>query len=120
MNFTNPLVVSPHNGEGRWWELVQPLEYRGRDRRITVPAGTITDFASTPRMLWVLLPPFGRYMRAAVVHDHLYRTKGVDRRTADRIFFRIMVESRTRIFRALLMYTAVRWFGWLSWGRRTL
>lgn len=59
--------------------------------RITIPAGFVTDFASTPRFMWRLLPPTGRYTRAATVHDLLYRTKGLcTRRQADDVLYEAM------------------------------
>ncbi len=38
---------------------------------IDVPAGYRTDFASIPRFFWRILPPAGRYGKAAVIHDWL-------------------------------------------------
>lgn len=41
---------------------------------IRVPKGFITDFASVPRILHSVLPKTGKYGKAAVLHDYLYRT----------------------------------------------
>lgn len=41
-----------------------------------VPKGFVTDFASVPEILQGLIPPTGRYGKAAVIHDYLYRTAG--------------------------------------------
>lgn len=38
---------------------------------VTVPEGYLTDGASVPRLLWSLIPPWGKYGQAAVVHDLL-------------------------------------------------
>ena len=64
---------------GRVWTLTAPYRVRvghnfdGQHVGIVVvPAGFATDFASVPRAFWRLLPPFGEYMLAAVVHDYLY------------------------------------------------
>nr|WP_290447174.1 DUF1353 domain-containing protein [Pseudomonas sp. 21LCFQ010] len=38
---------------------------------VTVPAGYLTDGASVPRVVWSLVPPWGAYGQAAVVHDLL-------------------------------------------------
>jgi len=51
-----------------------------------VPAGFVTDFASTPRALWSVIPPTGRYQLAAVVHDFLYWDQGCTREQADTVF----------------------------------
>ncbi|MFJ7316815.1 DUF1353 domain-containing protein, partial [Pseudomonas sp. NPDC098747] len=36
---------------------------------VHVPAGYLTDGASVPRLFWSLIPPWGAYGQAAVVHD---------------------------------------------------
>lgn len=38
---------------------------------VKVPKGFITDGASIPRVLWIILPPWGSYGQAAVLHDYL-------------------------------------------------
>ena len=67
--------------------LTQPFRVRtGAGRIIEVPAGFETDFASVPRLFWRVVPPWGRYSPAAVVHDYLYHTGKVSRLAADRLF----------------------------------
>ena len=66
------LLLKP-NEDGKTWTLRQELIYETDiGYKITVPAGFVTDLASIPRPLWVLWPPFGKYTRAAVIHDWLY------------------------------------------------
>jgi hypothetical protein len=36
---------------------------------VNVPAGYLTDGASVPRLFWNVIPPWGAYGQAAVVHD---------------------------------------------------
>lgn len=36
---------------------------------VNVPAGYLTDGASVPRVFWSMIPPWGKYGQAAVVHD---------------------------------------------------
>ncbi|EAA2596645.1 hypothetical protein DNM18_25345, partial [Salmonella enterica subsp. enterica] len=36
---------------------------------IEVPKGFITDHATIPRIFWILLPPDGRYAKAAIIHE---------------------------------------------------
>lgn len=38
---------------------------------VTIPKGYLTDGASVPRVFWSLLPPWGKYGQAVVVHDYL-------------------------------------------------
>ena len=83
---------------------------------IVVPAGFVTDFASTPRALWSVIPPTGRYQLAAVVHDFLYWDQGCAREQADAIFRVAMAESNVKPFERDLMWQAVRRFGESAWN----
>jgi len=77
-SFTTPLIVTPLD-DGRTWKLVEPFRYHIGDRNsediITIPTGFITDFASVPRIFWVLIPPYGKWGKATVVHDWLYQRR---------------------------------------------
>jgi hypothetical protein len=85
---------------------------------LTIPKGFITDFASVPRFFWRIIPPWGRYSPAAVVHDYLYRNKILQRKTADGIFYKLMILSGVPKAQAATMYWAVRAFGWTSYGKK--
>lgn len=111
------LIVTPDSDNEERWKLHSPYNYQGRKHTVTVPQGFSTDFASVPRLLWMLLPPYGRYTVAAVVHDWLYYAQSMKRKEADRIFLSIMIEDRVRVIRAVLMYLAVRAFGWHAWRK---
>ena len=39
---------------------------------VDVPDGFVTNFASTPRIVWPLFPPTGSYAQAAIVHDKVF------------------------------------------------
>jgi hypothetical protein len=39
---------------------------------VDVPDGFVTNFASTPPVVWPIFPPTGSYAQAAVVHDKLF------------------------------------------------
>jgi hypothetical protein len=73
--FTGPLSVTQCDVDWRRWRLNEALQYEvhhlGSGMLIRVPGGFETDGASIPRPLWALLPTWGRYSRAAVVHDWL-------------------------------------------------
>ncbi|MGH8437116.1 MAG: DUF1353 domain-containing protein [Pseudomonas sp.] len=55
------------------WRVTQPFRfYVGSEDSgewVNVPAGYLTDGASVPQVLWSLIPPWGAYGQAAVVHD---------------------------------------------------
>ncbi len=120
-SFTSPLVVSPLV-DGRRWKLVFQFGYdvghKGSVDRITVPAGFVTDFASTPSPIWWLIPPWGKYGKAAVVHDYLYLVKTRTRKEADGIFREAMVVLGVPEWQVFVMYWAVRAFGWPAWHYR--
>lgn len=116
MGFLTPLVVREVHGSGMW-VLERGLAYMGWIDGFDVPEGFVTDFASVPRLLWGLFPPYGRHTRAAVVHDWLYATGEVSRADADGIFRRIMRECGVGRVRRWIMYAALRLFGWAAWRR---
>jgi hypothetical protein len=103
------------------WELVDELVYLGSWERFVVPAGFRTDFASVPRVVTWLVPRFGAYTLAAILHDWLVtdglRTGAVTSRQADGIFRRVMRESGVPVLRRWLMWAGVRW-GALTDDRR--
>lgn len=78
---------------------------------ITVPIGAKTDGASIPREAWSLLPPFGRYWLAAVVHDHLYRDTQRSRFECDLILWEAMLALGVPELTAKTIYNAVAEFG---------
>ena len=112
-----PVPLTPF-GDGEDSVLTQNLEYRVLQTTfiIVVPAGFVTDFASTPRALWSVIPPTGRYQLAAVVHDFLYWDQGCTREQADAIFRVAMAESNVKPFERDLMWQAVRRFGEAPWS----
>jgi hypothetical protein len=117
-SFTSPLIVSPMP-DGRYWQLVEEFDYavgsKESNDKIHVPKGFVTDFASVPRPFWWLFPPWGKYGKAAVVHDYLYQYQLRTRREADDIFLEGMLVLGVEQWQARLMYRSVRCFAWLAW-----
>lgn len=113
------LSVTEIDGRPGWWALDRPLHVHTQRGQITVPVGFETDFASVPRAFWSVFPPYGHFTKAAVVHDFLYGTTDhkLTREEADRVFLEIMTGGRTALWRAYLMYRAVRWFGGPRWAK---
>lgn len=116
--------------DGRNWKITAPFEYAVGAATskliITIPAGFITDFASIPRIFWNILPPTGKYGKAAVVHDLLYReprllVKGqwrpIVRKTADCILLEAMTVLGVDWFQKDIIYYGVRLGGWLTWWK---
>lgn len=104
--------------EGRRFVLTEPMTYRpgGAGAAIIVPAGFVTDFASTPQSVWSLYPPTGRYMLAAVVHDYLYWVQPCSREQADLIFRQAMQDSGVAAGDLWIIYNAVRIGGAGPWA----
>jgi len=94
----NPPMLSPF-GDGSQWVLREDMKFEmvlneGTRASITVPKGFVTDLASTPRRVWALYPPFGKYLSASIVHDYLYWTQVCERDQADKIFYQAMKQSQ--------------------------
>ena len=57
------------------WRVITPFRYylgeKYSEQWVTVPTGYLTDGASVPQLLWSLIPPWGSYGQAAVLHDLL-------------------------------------------------
>lgn len=80
----------------------------------TVPAGFVTDFASVPQFLWWIIPPWGPYCGAALVHDYLYSKQLYSRRIADAVFLELMKDAGVPWWKRTVMWLGVR----LGGGRR--
>jgi uncharacterized caspase-like protein len=110
-------VVARFLPDGRNMRLEKPVSYVDPNgQRWDVPAGTETDGASIPRVLWMSHPPFtGKYRPAAVIHDYYCRTKSRDWRSTHRTFYFAMLAAGVEDRTAKLMYAAVHHFG-PRWG----
>ena len=106
--FKNKLKISPIK-DSNFWILLDEFVYITKSGLIVkVPKNFKTDFASVPRLFWRILPVWGSYGEAAVVHDYLYSQGKISRRDADLIFLGAMEESGTCWIIRWLIYLAVR------------
>jgi hypothetical protein len=103
------------SADGRRARLLEPFDVRVAGHRIHVPAHFRTDFASVPRFLWPLFPPWGPSWRAAVVHDYLYQMRELTRREADRVFLHLCLRCGVPRGLAVAAYLALRACGWTHW-----
>jgi len=114
-HFTNELELRPCN-DGRNWIVAHVFGlFTPLTGLIVVPSGFLTDLASIPRLFWNILPPFGKYTRAAVIHDFLYRTRICSRKTADRTLLAGMKLCGVPLWQRVLIYGNVRAFGLIAW-----
>jgi len=116
LRFDTVLIVSPF-ADGTFWHTRAPLEWVSRvsGRGVTVPAGFVTDFASIPRIIWPLLPKWGKYGLASVVHDYLYAVGRGERADADAALLEAMEDLRESHWRYSLVYAGVRLAGSIAW-----
>jgi len=79
----------------------------GREWR--VPAGTHTDGASIPRVLWTVFGgPFeGKWRRAAIVHDYYCDTHLMPRDQVNSMFYEALLVDGVNVLTAKTMYAAV-------------
>lgn len=128
MGFPNGTDINLRRYSDVEWQLTCDLVYRGKRDTFTVPAGFRTDFASVPRAAVWLIPKFGRWTLAAIVHDLLCvglarAHRGgpaplADARETDRIFARIMRELGVPLLLRWLMWTGVRYGALFNPARR--
>lgn len=89
-------------------------------KRVDVPPGFVTDFASTPRPFWSIVPPDGEYAYAAIVHDYLYWTQDRSREESDQIFKLVMEDLRIDPLKISAIYAGVRFGGGRTWDSISL
>lgn len=100
--------------DAKFWRVVEPLVYQGSSEEFVIPAGFRTDFASVPRAFVWLIPRYGAYTRAAILHDFLRSSHAVSIADADGIFRRCLRELGVTVPRRWMMWAAVRLASGLS------
>jgi hypothetical protein len=115
----SPAVLSPF-GDGSQWVLREDMVFElTSDNDITatirVPKGFVTDLASTPRRVWALYPPFGKYLSAAILHDYLYWTQMCERDQADKIFYHAMKQSQVNLATQAVFLMILKLQGLPAW-----
>lgn len=114
--FDNPLIVEKL--EKDYWLLWVPFTFHSATgKQITVSAGTVTDFASVPKLFQGLLPKAGPWAQAAVLHDFLYQTNRYDQKTCDNLFLEAMEVLEVTLWKRNVMYWAVRLFGHFAYAK---
>lgn len=104
------------------WILREALDYGGERESFHVPVGQGTDFASVPRVFVWFLPRYGRYTKAAILHDYLWRELACKGRLsyvdADGLFHRAMRELGVPFLQRWILWGAVRWGALVKRGGR--
>ena len=110
--FLEGTVVDVQEISEQKWKLLKQMDYQGAKELFQVPVGQTTDFASVPRIFVWFLPRYGRYTKAAILHDYLWEEKvpeGMSRIDADGLFRQAMRELNVPFLRRWIMWAAVRW-----------
>ena len=91
-------------------------------QELTVKPGFVFDGATIPQICWTTIghPLEHRFIYAALLHDALYVTQYLPRKTADQYFHRFLTEfAGVGSYTAWKMYTGVRLFGGGAWNSKT-
>lgn len=117
--FTSPLKVEVDKS-GRIYTLLEEIEYyrsENKNEVLVVPKGFKSDFATTPRIVWSLFPPFGSYAKSAVLHDFLcekFHAGLCSRKFADLIFLESMKAVGVNKITRNVLYFSVRFYAGLK------
>ncbi|EAA7555622.1 DUF1353 domain-containing protein [Salmonella enterica] len=110
--FTTPAILEMLGHYN--WRVHEPFAFYLSDDNsdvISVPAGFVTDLATIPRIFWSVMPPDGKYAKAAIIHDYLYDNALRTKKEADLIFLDGMTVLGVPKWKRTIMYWAVRLFG---------
>lgn len=111
---------------GRRYKLVAPFVYESALEGvgvITVPKDFVTNFHSTPRVLWSVFPP-DDWAESGVAHDFLYQfarvsaahgTRAITRRQADQVHRELLILLGAGERRANVMFAGLVIGGWKAW-----
>ena len=106
--------------DGDHWKTLDPIAYKDdAGEALLVPAGFITDLASVPRVFWNILPPFGKYDGAAILHDWLYSTQQFTRSKSDGLLLEALESEGVSWLTRWVIYLGVRAGGWAAWDGHT-
>lgn len=110
--FLSPVCIKPY--KGYLYHTCYDINIKIEDNVYTIPNGFKTDLASIPRIAWqVMTPAHSSLIRPAIVHDWFYRkTCDFNRKDTDLIFYHMLRNDGVGLFRASIMYYAVRLWGW--------
>ena len=127
--YVEPLITGRHPTKVRpgaqwvvWEDYTVNYQINGELTTLVVPKGTVTDFASVPRLFRGLVSKVGAHLEVSVVHDYLYEAwwkkpyrsapSRRDQRFADKVFRAGLIAAKVPWLKRILMYQAVRRFGW--------
>lgn len=103
-----------------YWVVTNSFKYylgeKDSDQWVHVPYGYLTDGASVPQIFWNIIPPWGKYGQAAIVHDLLCEylivqtlngPRQITRKECDQIFLEAMLVVGVPSWKAKMIHSAV-------------
>jgi hypothetical protein len=112
LGFPPGTTVDVRQVDDQNWVTLRGLEYQANSDYFKVPINERTDFASVPRVFVWFIPRYGRYTKAAILHDYLCSievpARRISRIEADGIFRQAMRELGVPFLRRWIMWAAVR------------
>lgn len=112
VGFPRAFPVDVRQVSDQGWETLRALSYHATTEDFEVPVHEGTDFASVPRVFVWFIPRYGRYTKAAILHDYLCRRAvpagDISRIDADGVFRQAMRELGVPFLRRWIMWAAVR------------
>jgi len=111
--------VSPY-ADGRTWYVLTPFAYSSNllaGKVFVVPTGFTTDFSSMPPLLWHLIPRWGGYSKALIMHDYLYYWQALNRELADKLFMEALEKLEIPPLYRLLFRACTLLWGGIAWSR---
>lgn len=113
----NKQYVKVTESDGLHVVLAENLQFTRRNKVvITIPKGTESDGASTPKILWSIIPPFGPYWKECLLHDYCYRYTTYSKRDSDDILLEAMEIAKISWLTRKTIYWGVRMFGQYSFN----
>lgn len=113
LGFSPGSTVDVRQVDDQNWKTLRALTYHAKAEEFEVPIHERTDFASVPRVFVWFIPRYGRYTKAAILHDYLCSVAvpagRISRIDADGIFRQAMRELGVPFLRRWIMWAAVRW-----------
>ena len=99
------------------YQLINPINFIGWEHRVFIRKGFKSDLVSLPWILRILASTTGRWTKAGIFHDFLYRTHFLSRKECDAIFYKIMKDCRVPKWKRTIAYYLVRCFGGLPYKK---
>lgn len=109
------------------WRITRAFDYFVGEREdnswIHIPEGFLTDGATVPRIFWGIVPPWGSYGPAVIVHDYLCKKKPVfvngeftifGRKKTDKVLLEAMTVLNVPKWQKYLIYSAVRLYAYCT------